>query len=433
MTRRATEIVVYLWTSMLMTASVFSEVPGSRPFYTMKSWNGVELIIVGISRLHIPDETKVVVDEHGAHLNTNQEFIYMSAARDFKDFTSTALKTPMMLRAETPRLPVPAGTRQLSTDGQNLSVTVTHQSDYSNLAIALDRHYNRAPRWIPTWWGGAAANPGSYPGYEREQPFCGRTLDAVLNELTGRVDAYHPAYYVVTYQGLAEVVVPLKFQRILSGRRLQGKPLGDLHGIMFGVSPKESSLGDPDEATDARVGEFGMRVRSTRELAYALLLGSMETGRGNTMYITLDTLKRLPMSSGVQAIMADGQEVSVGIWHQENSSRLVMQLPQTFQRTPRWWPVRWGGGYNPGNYRELDREKPFCHRTVDAVLQKLVSGAAADYRPRWYTVSYVSGAPTLTGMDPWVDISLQGDPTCTFIIPSRSGKPAVGAAGKQQP
>ncbi|MCI0625949.1 MAG: hypothetical protein L0387_30625 [Acidobacteria bacterium] len=92
----------WIMASLLMTTSVRGEIPGSRPFYTLKAWSGVELIIVGVSRLNPTDETKVLVDEHGAHLNTNQEFIYMAAARDFKEFTSKALETPMVLRADTP-------------------------------------------------------------------------------------------------------------------------------------------------------------------------------------------------------------------------------------------------------------------------------------------------------------------------------------------
>ncbi|MCI0626103.1 MAG: hypothetical protein L0387_31420 [Acidobacteria bacterium] len=436
MTRAVAGAVVWLFTFLLMAAGVFGEVPDSRPFYTMKALgSGVELIIVGVSRLQTTDETRVLIDEQGAHLNTNQEFIYVSAARDFKDFTSQALETSMVLRADIPKLSVPAGARRLSVDGQNLSATVTHQSNHTSLAIVLDRRYSRVPRWIPTWWGGPA-NPGSYPGYEQERPFCGRTLDAVLHELTGKVSQYRPSYYVVTYEGLAEVVIPLRFQRVSKGRSLSLHPrrLGDIHLVMFGVSPKEDSLGDPDQTTDARIGQFGMRVRSTRELAYAYLLVSLETGRGNPMYITFDTPKRLPVSGGVQSITADGQEVLVGVWHKKDSSRLVLQLPKTFQRTPHWWPVRWGGGYNPGNYQALDREKPFCQRTVQAVLQNLISTAAAGdvgkYSPLWYTVSYVSGAPDLNGMDPWVDISLQGDGTCTFIIPSRSAGTTAGGGGK---
>ncbi|MCI0625947.1 MAG: hypothetical protein L0387_30615 [Acidobacteria bacterium] len=147
------------------------------------------------------------------------------------------------------------------------------------------------------------------------------------------------------------------------------------------------------------------------------------------MYITLDTPKKLPVSSGIQRTTADGQEVLLGVWHREDSSRLVIQLPQTFQRTPHWWPVRWGGGYNPGDYPKL---KPFCQRTVEAVLQKLVLSPSGDYVPSWYTVSYVSGTPELKGMDPWVDISLQGDATCTFVIPSRTEETAQKMARNPQ-
>jgi len=426
---RVADAAVWLTIFQVLAAGVFAEVPNSRAFYTMRALpaSGVELIIAGVSRLQPTDETRVLIDEHGAHLNTNQEFIYVSAARDFKDFTGHALETSMILHADVPKLSVAPETKQLSVDSQTLIVTIKHERGYTSLTIALDRRYNRVPRWIPTWWGGPA-NPGGYPGYEEERPFCGRTLDAVLQALTGKVSEFRPSYYVVTYEGLAEVVIPITFQRVSHRRPLYPRRLGEIDLIMFAVSPVAKSSGDTDQTTDARVGPFGMRVRSPRELAYAYLLVSMETGRDNTMYITFDTPTKLPVSSGVRRIAADGQDLSVGIWHNEDSSRLVLQLPKTFQRTPSWWPVRWGGGYNPGHYQPLNADKPFCHRTVREVLRSLIPTALVPdlekYGPLWYTVSYVSGAPELDGMDPWVDISLQGDGTCTFVIPSRS----LGAA-----
>ncbi|MCI0625948.1 MAG: hypothetical protein L0387_30620 [Acidobacteria bacterium] len=76
----------------------------------------------------------------------------------------------------------------------------------------------------------------------------------MLNKLVGKVDACRPSYYVVTYEELAEVVVPLKFQKVSSGRRLyHPRRLGDIYFVMLGVSPREDWLGDPDKPTDAMV------------------------------------------------------------------------------------------------------------------------------------------------------------------------------------
>ncbi len=425
---RSIYIVAFVWASMVLTVLAAGNVPDSRGFYALQAY-GVELIIAGVSQLKSPDETRVLAGEYGAYLNTNQEFIYVATGRDFKNFTSKALNKEMILYTDTPKLPVDPSTRRLAADDQNLTVTVTHRGDYSSLAIVLDRRYNRTPRWIPAAWGGSA-NPGAYPGYPSEQPFCGRTLDAVLKELTGNGAAYRPQYYVVNYEGWAEVVVPLQFRRISGGRVLKHSGFDKIHLIMFGPSTKESLLGlDPDTETDATVGAFGMRLASARELMYGRLFFAMleNEGRKNPMYITLDTPQKLPTSSGVQSFTADGQKVSVGVWHSKDSSRVVIALPQTYQRTPHWWPVIWGGLYNPGNYPDWAREKPFCERTLKAVLEKLVSGSVVSYRPKWYTVSYASEVPELGSLDPALDISLQGEATCTLIVPLNSGA-KTGAA-----
>lgn len=411
--------VALFWTWLVLPVVAADNVPDSRGFYRLGAY-GVEFIVVGVSQLKSPDETRVLADEYGACLNTNQEFIYMSHGRDFKDFTSQALNKEMILYTDTPKLPVDPGTRRLAADDQNLTVTVTHHGDFSNLAIVLDRRYNRTPRWIPSGWGGAA-NPGGYPGYSSEQPFCGRTLDAVLEGLTGNGAVYRSPYYVITYEGLAEVVVPLKFRRISGGRVIKDSGFADIHMMMFGVSPKESYMGldDPNLETDATVGAFGMRVASPRELMYGFVLGSMlkDEGRKKPMYITLDTPQKLPLSNGVQNITADGQKVSVGVWHSKDSSRVVIKLPPTYQRTPHWWPANWGGLYNPGNYPDWAREKPLCKRTLKAVLEKLVSGPVTSYGPKWYTISYASDVPELGRLDPSLDISLQGNTTCTLVVP----------------
>ncbi|MCI0627546.1 MAG: hypothetical protein L0387_38850 [Acidobacteria bacterium] len=420
--------VALFWTGMVLPVLAAGNLPDSREFYTLHDY-GVEFIVVGVSQLKSPDETRVLAAEHGAYVNTNQEFIYVAHGRDFKDFTSKALNKEMILSTDTPKLPVGSGTRRVASDDQNLTVTVTHRGDYSSLAIVLDRRYNRTPRWIPSGWGGPA-NPGAYREYSSEQPFCGRTLDAVLKELTGNGAAYRPQYYVVTYEGLAEVVVPLKFRPISDGRVIKHSGFGDIYMMMFAVSPKESYMGldDPNLETDATVGAFGMRVASPRELMYGFVLGSMlkDEGRKKPMYITLDTAQKLSLSNGVQSITADGQKVSVGVWHSKNSSRVVMRLPQTYQRTPHWWPANWGGLYNPGSYPEWATEKPFCERTLKAVLEKLVSGPVGSSRPS-YTVSYASDVPELGSLDPSLDISLQGKTTCTLIVPPDSS-PKRGAA-----
>ncbi|MCI0622617.1 MAG: hypothetical protein L0387_13315 [Acidobacteria bacterium] len=426
------QLVVYLCTfAMLSGTAAPNDIPKNRRFRMVRPYSGVEVIVVGVSKLQQPDETKVLADKQGIYLNTNQEFIYIPRGTDFQsedfvgpsDVTGRSLETSMTLYADTPRLPVTGGTRSLEADGQNLTVTIIDRGDYSSLAIALDRRFNRPPRWIPSAWGGPT-NPGGYQGYETEHPFCGRTLDAVLSALTGDSGKYRPDYYVVMYEGLAGVVVPLKFQPVSKGRRLQHRHLEDISAVMFGVSPQQSSRGDRSEEIDARVGPLGLSVVTTRELACTSQFRSMEGGRNETMYITLDTPQKLPVRSGLHTLAADGQDVSVGVWHQQGLSRLLIQLPRTYQRTPHWWPKSWGGGLNPGNYPGAPTERPFCERTVQAVLQRLVTGDAGAYKPSWYTVSYASSL-TLRQVNPWVDISFQGDVTCTFVVPSRSRTAAI--------
>lgn len=408
----------FLASLLVISRVAGAAVPESRDWYNLGSYRGIELVICFVPHKETPNETRVLALESGIHLNTNQEFIYKSGG-DFAGFTSRALNSTMTLAFDTAALPAAAGTRTLNVDGQDLEVAVSHQNGYSHVsARLLDKGLNRTPKWIPSGWGGGV-NPGNVAGYRSERHFFYQTLQAVLEKLVSGGSRYLPDYYVVTYSGLAEVVVPLKYKRETQGRELKPKSFsgGDL--IMFGVSLKET--GDPDAPTKATVGSFGLRVDTPRELNHTYLMVDMKSAWSNPMYVTLDTPKPLPVTAGIHKVTADGQDLEARVWNRVASSHVVIKLPGTYQRSPHYWPDPWGGARNPRNYPGYAKEKPFCARTVREFLKKLVAGDGSAFEPRWYSVSYASKAPALSDLDPDKDISFQATVKATWVIPQFDG------------
>ena len=411
---------------------------------------GFELFFIATGNLNQPDKTRVMAGKFGVRVNTNQEFVYR-LGHDFCDFVEHALLNDMILSFYTKKLPVNEGVRTMHADDQDVEVTVNHNPVWSRVTIKLDPKFKRVPRWIPEHpiWSSVPRNPGNYRGYETENPFCLRTLTEVLSNLVSNTDEYLPNYYVVTYKKpskdtgfaqhesgvFAEVVVPLMFKPEPEGQQIKHR------GFSNGVGVIELAvLHQNDSNTTARIGAYGMHVDGrhehivTHELAnirapgwqvpermkssfYAQFNSIHGKGWQYPMWITMDTPKRLPVKEGEHKLRADGQDISLRVWHSGDSSHVAVSLPDTYQRSPHYWWDFWGGANNPGNYPGYENEVPFCGRTVQEVFQKLAPDNKSCL-PEWYQVSYAEDGLTLENIKPDVDISFQNNTDIpTFVVP----------------
>ena len=431
--------------------SGYSKIPEDQATFGVQNFNGVDMFFIATGNLNIPNETKIRAGKFGIRVNTNQEFVYR-LAHDFSHFVEHALANDMFLSFNTIKLSIDSGIRNIHADSQNLEVSVVHKSDWSTITIKLDSKFRRVPRWIPDHpvWETVPPNPGNYPGYDSENPFCFRTLKEVLGKLVSDADAYLPPYYTVTYKKpsentgyaqhdsgiFAEVVVPLKFTLKTEGRHIKQE------GFSNGIAIIEIAVQHPEGTkndTTARIGSYGINIEGEHDQVVAHEISNLRgpewvvperfkssyyaqfdhiNGKGwqFPMWIRMDTPVKLPVREGIYNLIADGQKLSLRVWHLPSSSHVVISLPDTFQRSPHYWWDFWGGANNPGNYPGYEVEEPFCGRTVREVFRELAPEFDS-FLPEWYQVNYADGL-TLESLKPDIDFSFQSDVDMpTFIIP----------------
>ena len=330
--------------------------------------------------------------------------------------------TQMVVRCDVARLSASGGRRTMFVDGQTVEVDIDPRDGYTHLEIYLDKKFNRTPRWIPHAWG--RGNWGDYPGYETESSFCITTLTAVLDELTeGRGQSYLPDYYTVRHGARpeeyhSEIVVPLQFEEETEGVEVAFYDFGNIRLIMFGVSPYEADGDFSPEPTQVTVGAFGMHVHSPREMNTAYLMAYMEGGWEYPMYLHFETPTPVPGEEGLVRLIADGQQLDLWLRHFDELSQVLAIIPNTFQRSPHYWPYPWGGPHNPGNYPGYETEKPFNGRLVRDIIQALCPQNPAACAPRSYRISYMDAGPGDSNrILPGRDVSRYGSTSATWLVP----------------
>jgi len=390
---------------------------GAAPYHEAKvgTFRTIEYFHIATAKFQEPDRTTTRIGPFGATFNTNQEIAYR-AGGDFGSYSQNAVTKDMVLEFNTKPLPIDAGARAIVADGQDLTVTVAHRDGYSRVEIDLDDKYNRSPRWIPRGWGGPR-NPGGYPHYEIENPFCFITLKEAMKQLVEDWEAYLPDYYLLRYGDYSTMCMNLTFEQTTLGEPVPSYARYVPGGRDMKWHVKRREPGDPPGETRAYFGAFGMHICATRELSLSVISIDMRKGWRRPMWLTLRTKEPLPVDQGLHAVRADGQDIRLKVWHDADASFVAAALPDTYQRAPHYWAGLHGGAQNPGGYPGYEQEILFCRRTVDELLQALTDEQAyQDYLPDWYQISYLEDV-TFDRIDPRTNIANLNENPLVWIMP----------------
>jgi hypothetical protein len=405
--------LVLVW-AVGMSAPASAEVPHDREA-KVGTCHSIEYFHIATAKFREPDRTSTRIGPFGVVFNTNQEIAYR-AGGDFSGYSQSLVTKDMKLSFDTKKLPIEAGRRTITADDQTLGVTVAHGEDYSRVEIELDAKYNRSPRWIPRGWGGPR-NPGDYPHYASENPFCSITLKEAMKALLPNGRDCLPDYYLLHYGDYSTMCMNFNFEKATRGDVVPNYAKYVPGGRDMKWHVKKREPGDPPGETRAHFGPFGMRILCTRELSLSVISIDMRNGWRRPMWLTMATKKKLDVEEGMHEVHADGQDIKLKVWHGDESSFIAAALPDTYQRTPHYWLEIHGGAQNPGDYPGYEAERLFCRRTVDEMLKALTGEASfEDFLPDWYQVSYLTDV-SFDDIDPQTNIANLNANPLIWVMP----------------
>ena len=142
--------------------------------------------------------TRATVGAFGIRVYAGREFV---RATSLPHMTEAKQGQRFVLSFAVPgQLPANAGTQTIHADNQNIELKILHKDNSCYVLASMPATYWRTPQWLnANWWGGNR-NPGGYPDYANDVPFCSRTVKAIVNSLAAQnPNDYYPASYTVSY------------------------------------------------------------------------------------------------------------------------------------------------------------------------------------------------------------------------------------------